>query len=364
MCPNGTALLSDKVKRRFPKDDTWVSWDDKRAFAYESTVAELVQEIVQRHAEGIEFREYNAGPNLDMDMHDEGFNQKIWVDWSTGLIHGGNRYNCGTWMDKNGSSGKAGNKGLPATPRDGSPIEITGLVKSTLNWLDELSQQGKWHEKGVIATIKGDKRLVTYKEWADLIQANFERCYYVPSDPSTDGEFAINPAMVNRRGIYKDVYGTPKDREWSDYQFRCNFTLPMIVAPELFTPQRAMDALQLADRVLRAPLGMKTLDPADSQYRPNYDNANDSDDMSVAKGWNYHQGPEWGFPIGWFLMAWLKFDRLVGEGAKDPQATMHYISNVLIRQAAHIEQDPWRGLPELTNESASFGGILGCGTQS
>ena len=26
--------------------------------------------------------------------------------------------------------------------------------------------------------------------------------------------------MVNRRGIYKDVYGTPKDREWSDYQVR------------------------------------------------------------------------------------------------------------------------------------------------
>ena len=60
MCPNGGALLQDKVKRRFPADDTWVTWDDSRAFAYESTVAELVQEIVQRHAEGIEFREYNV----------------------------------------------------------------------------------------------------------------------------------------------------------------------------------------------------------------------------------------------------------------------------------------------------------------
>ena len=111
MCPNGLALLQDSVKRRFPADDTWVEWDHPRAFAYESTVAELIQEIVQRHASGIEFREYNvgstssivimklisvqAGDNLDRDMHDQGFNQKIWVDWKTGIIFGGNRYNCG-----------------------------------------------------------------------------------------------------------------------------------------------------------------------------------------------------------------------------------------------------------------------------
>jgi glycogen debranching enzyme len=65
MCPNGLQILDDSVKRRFPADDTWVSWDDPRAFAYSSTVAELIQEIVQRHAEGIEFREYNVSQTTD-----------------------------------------------------------------------------------------------------------------------------------------------------------------------------------------------------------------------------------------------------------------------------------------------------------
>lgn len=65
----------------------------------------------------------------------------------------------------------------------------------------------------------------------------------------------------------------------------------MIVAPELFTPERAMNALHLADSALRGPLGMKTLDPGDQQYRPDYDNAEDGTDQSVAKGWNVSAVP-------------------------------------------------------------------------
>lgn len=149
--PNGLSILSESVRRRFPKDDTWVSWDDRRAYAYTSSVAEIIQEILQRHADGIHFREHNAGPDLDMQMRNEGFNIDIYVDWQTGLIFGGNQYNCGTWMDKMGESQKAGTKGVPGTPRDGAPVEITGLLKSTLRWLDELSRTGKFLFKGVNA---------------------------------------------------------------------------------------------------------------------------------------------------------------------------------------------------------------------
>lgn len=149
--PEGISFLSESVERRFPKDDSFVPWDDPKAYAYSSTIAEIVQEILQRHANGISFREYNAGPNLDMQMSDAGFNIDIRVDWSTGLILGGNQHNCGTWMDKMGESVRAGTKGVPGTPRDGAPVEITGLLASTLRWLDQLSSAGKFPFKGVEA---------------------------------------------------------------------------------------------------------------------------------------------------------------------------------------------------------------------
>ncbi|KAH9839825.1 glycoside hydrolase family 13 protein [Rhodofomes roseus] len=352
--PDGLAILSEPVKRRFPKDDTWVSWDDPRAYAYFSTVAEIIQEILQRHADGISFREYNAGPNLDMQMSDAGFNIDIRVDWETGIIFGGNEHNCGTWMDKMGESVKAGTKGKPGTPRDGAPVEITGLLKSTLRWLAQLSTQGKFPFKGVEAEIDGKRRLVTYKEWGNLLQTSFEACYYVPLDPADDAKYNVNPSIINRRGIYKDVYGSGPGREWSDYQFRPNFAIAMTVAPELFDPGHALYALELADQVLRAPLGMKTLDPHDMQYRPYYDNSTDSDDPATAKGRNYHQGPEWGWPLGYFLRAYLYFDVLVGSGKTDITETLHRLHRYVLTSRRHILNDPWAGLPELTNKDGQY----------
>ena len=108
------------------------------------------------------------------------------------------------------------------------------------------------------------------------------------ADPSEDANYHVDSKLVNRRGIYKDVYGSGAGREWSDYQFRCNFPIAMAVAPELFDVDHGMGALTLADKILRGPIGMKTLDPSDSQYRPVYDNSNDSTDASIAKGLNYH----------------------------------------------------------------------------
>ncbi|KAI9745425.1 MAG: hypothetical protein M1818_000959 [Claussenomyces sp. TS43310] len=350
--PNGIALLKELVPRRFlPYEDTWFPSDDPLAYSKSSTLEDIIQEALQRHASGMSFREANAGPNLDMQMKSEGFQLDIKVDWATGIIFGGNQNNCGTWMDKMGESYKAGSKGVPGTPRDGAAVEITGLLYSTLVWVAGLHSNGKYKYAGV-STDQPDTKVITFSDWARKIQQNFERCYYVPLDSKDDSKYDVNSAIINRRGIYKDLYKSGK--EYEDYQLRANFPIAMTVAPELFNDEHALHALAVADKALRGPTGMATLDPADLNYRPYYNNSEDSTDFATAKGRNYHQGPEWLWPTGFFLRALLKFDlkrRKTPEGKTE--AFQHITRRLEGCKQAIVDSD-WAGLTELTNKDGSY----------
>ena len=350
MVPNGLEILRLNVARRFlPYDDTYFGVDDKRAYSKSSTIEDVIQEALQRHASGIAFREANAGPNLDMQMSDEGFNIKVHVDWKTGIIFGGNQSNCGTWMDKMGESEKAGSKGVPGTPRDGAAIELTGLLYSTLTWLTNLYQDGKYTYDGV---KKADGSHIKFSAWATLVKENFERCYYVPEYPSEDSSYDVNPSIINRRGIYKDLYRSGK--EYEDYQLRPNFPIAMTVAPSLFNPHHALHALHMADTILRGPTGMATLDPSDLNYRPYYNNAEDSTDFATSKGRNYHQGPEWLWPTGFFLRALLYFDLKRQTTSQGRTEAFQQVTQRLEGCKRAIEESPWAGLAELTNRNGEY----------
>ena len=142
---DGLSFLNTKVEMHFLDDDMETHLEKKKAGEKGKvyTLLELVVEIVERHSLGIKYREWNAGDKCDSQMVDEGFNVSIWCDHEeTGFCFGGNKHNCGTWMDKNGSSEETGNKGKPATPRDGAPIELVAMQYSVLRWLADLNQQG------------------------------------------------------------------------------------------------------------------------------------------------------------------------------------------------------------------------------
>lgn len=69
-------------------------------------------------------------------MKSNGYDVRIRPDLEkTGFCFGGNTDNCGTWMDKMGSA-EGVNRGVPATPRDGAPIELVAMQYSILVFLD------------------------------------------------------------------------------------------------------------------------------------------------------------------------------------------------------------------------------------
>lgn len=349
---DGYSILEEKVKRRFPLNDEYIPVDDPRAFQNETSVRDILYEILCRHAESVKFREANAGPNLDSQMRDEGFNQYIYVNWENGFIFGGNPWNCGTWMDKMGESDMAGSKGYPATPRDGAAVEIIGLLKSTLRFVLDLNKKGLFPYTYVI-NQHGEK--VTIQHWNDLIQKNFERCFYIPLTKELDTSYDVDNHIIHRRGIYKDLYRSSSSYE--DYQLRPNFPIAMVVAPELFNMDHAINAISIADRALRGPVGMATLDPEDLNYRPYYRNGEDSTDFATAKGRNYHQGPEWLWCTGFFLRAFLLFDlKRKQENGGDMLETFQQISRRMMGHRQWIRTSHWAGLTELTNKDGDFCG--------
>ncbi|KAK7868484.1 hypothetical protein R5R35_001895 [Gryllus longicercus] len=343
--PGGASILQDPVSRIFPTDDS----PPLPAGKMDQPLYEVMQEALTVHFQGLCFRERNAGRSIDAHMTDKGFNVQIGVHPETGFVFGGNSYNCGTWMDKMGSSEKAGTRGRPATPRDGSAVELVGLSMRTLLWLSAMHEKGAYPYSSVSRKNKdGSVFSWTYRQWGEKIAANFEKCFYVNSTPTAGEE---RSDLIHQRGIYKDTYHA--SQAWCDFQLRCNFPVAMVAAPELFNPAHAWTALKKLESTLLGPLGMKTLDPADWNYRGDYDNSNDSDDAHVAHGFNYHQGPEWLWPVGYFLRARLHFARAVG-GEAEIQRVSANTRALLARHFTALQSSPWRGLPELTNSEGKF----------
>lgn len=334
--PNGKDILKEKVSRLFPTDDS----EAKPPGECDQFLYDVMQEALHIHFQGLIYRERNAGHEIDAHMTDPGFNVQIGIHPETGFVFGGNAANCGTWMDKMGSSEKAGNRGKPSTPRDGSAVELVGLQMSVLRFMQKLSVDADIPFKSVERVGKnGQKTIWTFKEWADKIKLNFENQFYVGHEGGP---------LVNKKGIYKDSVGSALP--WTDFQLRCNFPIAMVAAPELFEPRHAWEALQQAKKYLLGPLGMKTLDPEDWAYRGNYDNSNDGTDPTVAHGANYHQGPEWVWPIGYFLRARLIFAKHNGK----LKETIAETWQILTAHLKELQTSHWRGLPELTNEKGSY----------
>ena len=102
-------------------------------------------------------------------MNSDGFNIQLEANGDTGFIVGGNASNCLTWMDKMGSSTHAGTKGVPATSRAGTPVELVGLLYSCLRSFESLFNLGKYS----FGSVQFQGMSIELGKWAEKITLNF-----------------------------------------------------------------------------------------------------------------------------------------------------------------------------------------------
>ncbi|UJR24125.1 hypothetical protein I4U23_027092 [Adineta vaga] len=333
--PNGYEILSDIVSRLYPTDDSPL----QSVGLHEQTLSDVIQEILIRHIQSVKFCERGAGPLLDSDMTNVGFNNQIGIDLKTGFVYGGNQWNCGTWMDKMGSSNKAKNKGHPATPRDGSAIELIGLCRAILTWLIQMNKQGYYPYDSVQTSLSsGDEIDISFQKWIDQIDENFEKEFWI--------DLTNSSKYVNRKEIYKDTINSTF--QWTDFQLRPNFLIAAVVAPEMFDKTHIWLALKQVEQILLGKYGIKTLDPNDYNYIGDYVNDDDSNDYKRAHGFNYHNGPEWLWLTGYYIRAKLYWSKQQDDPLIVEQTIAH-IEKILSAHMELILSNDWKGLPELTN---------------
>lgn len=195
-----------------------------------------------------------------IDAYVRGTRYNIRCD-SDGLVGGGEPGTALTWMD-------ARINGVPVTPRMGKPVEIQALWYNALRTVE-----------GFAARQEG-KRGSYYAGLADATYAAFETKFW-------------NGAA----GCLFDVIEGPDGL--NDASIRPNQILALSLPHKLVEGERAVQILEVVERELLTPFGLRTLSPKDPHYRGRFEGDMASRDSA------YHQGTVWPWLMGPFALAWF-----------------------------------------------------------
>ncbi|MFL6374003.1 MAG: amylo-alpha-1,6-glucosidase [Pyrinomonadaceae bacterium] len=200
--------------------------------------------------------------------HLRGTRYNIHAD-TDGLLYAGESGVQLTWMDA-----KVGD--LVITPRTGKPVEIQAL------WYNALSTMCEF------ARLFGDtKDAARYSKLAAQAKKSFNRDFWNETD-----------------GCLYDVV----DGESRDASIRPNQIFAVSLTHTMLPRTKARKVVDLVERELLTPAGLRSLSPRDPQYRGHYLGSPFDRDSG------YHQGTVWAWLTGHFVDAYRKVH------SQDPKA--------------------------------------------
>ncbi len=196
-----------------------------------------------------------------LDGYRQGTRYGIRMDEDS-LIRGGVPGAQLTWMDA-----KVGD--WVVTPRHGKPVEIQALWIRALEVGETLAR--RFGEADYADRCQDDR--------SNAIASFRKRFWY------------------EQGGYLYDVIDGP---EGDDASLRPNQLYAISLVDELVPRDRAQQILHLVEEQLLTPVGLRTLSPTDSRYRPRYEGG------VLERDGAYHQGTVWPFLLGPFVTAWMK----------------------------------------------------------
>ena len=194
-----------------------------------------------------------------IDHHVRGTRFNIHVDPKDGLLSQGQEGYQLTWMD-------AKVDGWVVTPRRGKAVEINALYYNALRIL-----QGFLAEEGDTATA------ARMRELAERARESFNARFWYE-----EGQY-----------LYDVV-------DPDDTALRPNQIFAMSLDHPVLDPARWPRVLEVVERELLTPVGLRSLSRQHVDYKQRYDGDLRSRDAA------YHQGTVWGWLIGPFVDAWMK----------------------------------------------------------
>jgi len=222
---------------------------------------EAVRALLQ-YTEDYEFVRENLYAVLKdiIDWHVKGTRYNIHVD-TDGLLFSGEPGVQLTWMDA-----KIGD--WVVTPRHGKPVEIQALWYNALRVMEHLADK-----------YKDTKAKKNYAAMADRARDSFNALFW-------------NEAAGC---LYDVVSGDARDAS-----IRPNQIFAISLKNSMVSQEQAKKILEVVERELLTPRGLRTLSPGDSQYRGRYEG------NPLSRDSVYHQGTVWPWLMGPYITADVK----------------------------------------------------------
>ncbi|MBP1667435.1 MAG: amylo-alpha-1,6-glucosidase, partial [Bacteroidetes bacterium] len=176
---------------------------------------------------------YRSGTSYNIKMHENG------------LIYAGEPGKALTWMD-------AVVNGKPVTPRIGFPVEINALWYNAIRFSLDLAKKAR--------------DTVFVSEWGslpELIKDSFIKAFWDP-----------------QKGYLADVV----DYTTKDWSVRPNQVIAVSMDYSMLAPDIKKEVLNVVQRDLLTPRGLRTLSPTNTNYKGMYKGTQEMRDMA------YHQG--------------------------------------------------------------------------